>query len=247
MKNILFNSSKSIFLMITFFTRIPLKQQTEFDDRDYKLGIIFLPVVGIIIGIGLGMLKFFSFIYSTYVVGLILTLFYLWISGGIHLDGLGDTLDGLLSGREKDMQLEIMKDSRLGTFGALGLIFVTVAYVILLGESSVTSILLMPIVGKSATMLSAYMSDYAKEEEGLGYKFVTLSDKNVRNSAFIFAFAIGLLLNYMLLIPMVLIFALTGIITKRIIKKIGGTTGDTLGFINEFAQIGFLLLANLKI
>jgi len=244
MINILFNSSKSILLMITFFTRIPLKIQTEFDDRDYKLGIIFLPIVGIIIGIGLVILKLFIFITSTYVVGLILTLFYLWISGGIHLDGLGDTLDGLLSGREKEKQLEIMKDSRLGTFGALGLIIVVVAYILLLGEGSLASVLLMPIVGKSSIMLSAYMSDYAKCEEGLGYKFVTLSDKNVRNSAFAFAFVLGALLNYMLLIPMVLTFALTGIITKSIIKKIGGTTGDTLGFINEFAQIGFLLLAN---
>jgi len=138
-----------------------------------------------------------------------------------------------------------MKDSRLGTFGALGLIFVLASYIILLGEGSLTSILLMPVVGKSSTMLSAYMSIYARGEEGLGYKFVALSDKNVRNSAFAFAFILGALLNYMLLIPMVITFALAGIITKSITKKIGGTTGDTLGFINEFSQIMFLLLANL--
>src|SRR6056297_1699046 len=150
MKNILFNSSKSILLMITFFTRIPLKIQREFDDRDYKLGIIFLPVVGLIIGIGLGILKSFTFIASTYLVGLILTLFYISISGGIHLDGLGDTLDGLLSGREKEKQLEIMKDSRVGTFGVIGLVFVLIAYVILLGEGRLTSLLIMPVVGKSS-------------------------------------------------------------------------------------------------
>lgn len=245
MKNILFNSFKSILLMITFFTRIPLKVQEEFDDKDYKLGIIFLPILGIIVGISLGILKIFALISSTYVVGLILTLFYLWISGGIHLDGLGDTLDGLLSGREKEKQLEIMKDSRVGTFGVLGLVFIVAAYIILLGEGSLTSVLLMPVVGKSSIMLSAYMSDYARGEEGLGYKFVTLSDKNVRNSAFIFAFILGIILNYILLIPMVITFALTGITTKSITRKIGGTTGDTLGFINEFAQVVFLLLANL--
>src|SRR6056297_1109327 len=100
MKNILFNGFKSILLMITFFTRIPLKMEAEFDDKDYKLGIMLLPLIGIIIGIGLGILKLFTYIASTYVVGLVLTFFYLWISGGIHLDGVGDTLDGLLSGRE---------------------------------------------------------------------------------------------------------------------------------------------------
>ncbi|MBG0765056.1 MAG: adenosylcobinamide-GDP ribazoletransferase [Tissierellales bacterium] len=99
MRNLLFNSSKSILLMITFFTRIPIKLQSEFDDNDYKLGIILLPIIGIVIGIGLLILKIFTFISSTYVLGLILTLFYLWISGGLHLDGLGDTLDGLFSGR----------------------------------------------------------------------------------------------------------------------------------------------------
>jgi len=244
MKNILFNSFKSILLMTTFFTRIPVKIQSEFNDSDYKLGILFLPVIGIVVGIGLGVLKLFSLISSTYVVGLILTLFYLWISGGIHLDGLGDTLDGLFSGRGKERQLEIMKDSRLGTFGALGLIFVVIAYVILLGEGSLASVLLMPVVGKSSTMLSAYMSTYARGEEGLGYKFVTLSDKSVRNSAFGFSFVLCIILNYMFLIPVVLTFAAVGIVTKSISKKIGGTTGDTLGFVNEFSQILFLIIAN---
>ncbi len=244
MRNLLFNSSKSILLMITFFTRIPIKLQSEFDDNDYKLGIILLPIIGIVIGIGLLILKIFTFISSTYVLGLILTLFYLWISGGLHLDGLGDTLDGLFSGRDRESQLEIMKDSRLGTFGALGLIFVIGAYIILLGEGTLATVFLMPIVGKSSTMLSAYMSDYARDEEGLGFKFISLSDKNVRNSAFAFSFILGIITNYMILIPMVLTFIIAGITTKWIQKKIGGSTGDTLGFINEFSQAMFLLLTN---
>jgi len=63
--------------MTTFFTRLPLKRQEEFDDKDYKLGIILLPLIGIIIGIGLGILKLFAYISTNYVVGLVLTLFYL--------------------------------------------------------------------------------------------------------------------------------------------------------------------------
>jgi len=245
MRNLLFNSSKSILLMITFFTRIPIKLESDFDDNDYKLGIILLPLIGVVIGIGLLILKIFTFISSTYVLGLILTLFYLWISGGLHLDGFGDTLDGLLSGRDRESQLEIMKDSRLGTFGVVGLIFVIGAYIILLGEGILATVFLMPIVGKSSMMLSAYMSDYARDEEGLGFKFISLSDKTVRNSAFVFSFILGIIINYMILIPMVLTFIIVGITTKWIQKKIGGSTGDTLGFINEFSQVIFLLLTNL--
>jgi adenosylcobinamide-GDP ribazoletransferase len=112
---------RSLSMMIAFFTRIPMKYGHEFDEDDYCIGIMFLPVVGLIISLGLFSLKYALFFASPYVSGLIMLIFYIWITGGLHIDGLADTFDGIFSGRDRERMFEIMKDSRVGSFGAVSI------------------------------------------------------------------------------------------------------------------------------
>lgn len=245
MREIIDQTIKSMVMMMLFFTRIPIRHHYDFDDRDYQLGIILFPLIGLTIGLGLLILKLVTFFINPYVSALILVFFYVWITGGIHIDGLSDTVDGMFSGRDKGIMLEIMKDSRVGSFGSLAISLLIVSYVVLFADNTGGTILIMAIIGKTAILASASISEYAKEEAGMGASFVENCTDRERNIGFAFTALIALIINYRLIVPIVVTFILAGLITRFIIKKIGGMTGDTLGFVNEISQILFLILASL--
>ena len=107
--------------MLSFFTRLPFGKYIEYTEKRYLEGLATFPLTGIVIG---------SFLTLPYllidgdhaVAGLMVIIIYLFITGGIHLDGLADSCDGLFSNRPKERVLEIMMDSHIGTFGVIALI-----------------------------------------------------------------------------------------------------------------------------
>ncbi|NLI58067.1 MAG: adenosylcobinamide-GDP ribazoletransferase, partial [Clostridium sp.] len=116
-------SIKRFIIMLQFFTTIPIKQNIKSDVEDYGKGLVFAPLVGLIIGIILtgvyyGLERFFS----AQVIFVFIIIAYIILTGGIHLDGLADTFDGLFSGKSKEKILEIMRDSRIGTNGVLAIV-----------------------------------------------------------------------------------------------------------------------------
>ena len=104
-------------------TRIPIKADIGFDEEFHK-SIVYFPLVGFVIGlisylIGCLSVKVFDpFVTSILIVGAEVI-----ITGGLHIDGLGDTFDAIYSNRDKERMLEIMKDSRLGTNSLLAILF----------------------------------------------------------------------------------------------------------------------------
>ncbi|MDP3387330.1 MAG: adenosylcobinamide-GDP ribazoletransferase [Eubacteriales bacterium] len=245
MREILAQTIKSIAMMMLFFTRIPIKRQFDFDEQDYQLGIVFFPLIGLLIGLGLLIIKYVTFFVSPYISAIVLVFFYVWITGGIHIDGLSDTSDGIFSGGDKAKILDIMKDSRVGSFGSLAISLVIVSYVMLFADNAGGTILIMAIMGKVSILASASISEYAKDDDGLGTVFIKNCTERERNIGFAFITILALVVNYKLIVPVVATLILTGLITRYIIKKIGGMTGDTLGFVHEISQIMFLLISSL--
>lgn len=239
MKNILFNSSKSILLIISYFTKIPIKTDLEYDDSDFKLGMIFLPIIGIIIGLGFVLIKILSFISSPYLVGLILTVFYVCITGANHIEGFSNTVGKHLSIKKEDEEKAYTKDE--STAKTIGILILLISYVVLLGENTFAAVFLVPIVGKTAYMLSSFIIKDSEIE--VDNKFLSVSDKSIRNSAFIFAFISSLIINYMAVIPLFTSFVLVGLVTKVMINKEEEFHKDNLGFVVELAQIVFLICA----
>ncbi|SHJ12452.1 cobalamin-5'-phosphate synthase [Dethiosulfatibacter aminovorans DSM 17477] len=245
MKNNMKQIMRSLSMMIAFFTRIPMKYGHEFDEDDYCIGIMFLPVIGLIIGLGLFVLKHALFFASPYVGGLVMLIFYIWITGGLHIDGLADTFDGIFSGRDRDRMFEIMKDSRVGSFGAISISLLMISYVILFAENTPGAILMMGVVGKSSVLSSASISSYAKEEMGLGTMFVENCGERERYIGILFTALVSVFAGYKLMIPAGITFVLVALITQYLKKVLGGTTGDTMGFIGELSQIIFLILSSI--
>ena len=267
---------KGFLLLLSFMTRIPMPK-TDYDEEKLGKSMKYFPVVGIIIGfILLFFCIIFNFILKNISYSAILPLMIIVViltdlitTGALHLDGLADTFDGIFSYRSKHKMLEIMKDSRLGSNGALALILYFLLKFILLfsliiesREGAVYAIMTYPVIARFCSVVSCASSPYARGS-GMGKTFVD----NTKTCGLIVAAIITILYttgmvfmpfilftNYSLPIQfiiktifiIVVIVLLLGIFayafSKLIERKIGGITGDTLGALLEISSLVYIFL-----
>lgn len=235
---------KSLLLMITFFTRIPIRYNYEYNEKDFIKGIKFLPIIGLIIGAAMYIpVLLIGFIHPP-VISLLSWIIYIWITGGLHIDGLADTVDGIFSNRDREKTLEIMKDSRIGAFGVLGMLLLIIWNLVFTSYIDIRTIIIVPIVGRSAAILSGSISKYAREAPGMGKGFIENCRGREIISAMIFS-SISVILLFKLqgLIILAILYLVILMVTNNINKKIGGMTGDTIGFVVELSQGIFIFLA----
>ena len=161
---------------------------------------------------------------------------------GLHLDGLADTIDGLASGGSKEKILEVMRDSRIGPFGVIGLILLVGAKYLTLHQmtnsSLYASIILMTVLGRHAIVLVCYRSPYARFGEGLGKSFSENLHFRETVVSFLTSLAISLLIvgmNGLLIFVSITLFSLG--YRSFFIKRLGGVTGDVLGAANELTEL----------
>jgi adenosylcobinamide-GDP ribazoletransferase len=177
-------------------------------------------------------------------------------SRGFHLDGLADTFDGFGGGYTKDKIMEIMKDSRVGSFGATSLICLLLLKTVALStviENNILLVIAIVMVSRASLTLQCFISHYAKDY-GLAKELCdnTKLSHLLVNFLFLlipfyFLYAAGSLnIAIALLISMIV----TTIVINRIsLKKLGGITGDILGCTAEVVEmicsitIAFMLLA----
>ena len=115
-------------------TRIPIKADVGFDEEFHK-SIVYFPLVGLIIGaISFIIGSLSSIIFDTFLTSILIVACEVILTGGLHIDGLGDTFDAIYSNRDKERMLEIMKDSRLGTNSLLAILFLVLIKVGLLNS-----------------------------------------------------------------------------------------------------------------
>lgn len=245
---------KAFILQLTFLTRIPVPFQVDFKQADYVRGIWFFPLIGLLIGTILSPLMLLkSFIPGT-IFGLLIIFGYLMITGGLHLDGLADVCDGLFSGRTKERVFEIMSDSRLGAFGAIGLMLYFLTFYCVGTASMATAIsgvttswtlplvVTFPMVGRAIGMMSCGVSKYAKAN-GLGEALVTYA----KTKHVLYALVVSLIMTYLFgmtyCLALVVTIIASGIILYRIHKRLDGITGDVIGCMVEMSQMVYLISA----
>lgn len=228
-------------LMLSFFTRLPFGKYIEYTEKRYLEGLATFPLTGIVIGSFLTLP--YLLIYGDHTVaGLMVIIIYLFITGGIHLDGLADSCDGLFSNRPKERVLEIMKDSHIGTFGVIALILYFLCFYVGVTRVDWLWLLVMPLVGKTLGFFAAGLSTYAREDQGMGFLFIErIQKKHSVIYLTLLVIAIGALLQTDGLIALFVAILSTVTIMKLTKKVIGGQTGDTIGMTIEVTQMVFLL------
>ena len=240
---------RSFLAALQFLTIIPIRMQLQ--EESFARAPFWFPCAGLVIG---GITVFFDsllarlgfslLLQSILTVGLLSAL-----SGGLHLDGLADTADGFLSARPKERVLEIMRDSRIGTMGALTLFFVLSIKVVALSELFGTvrwhALLLTPLAGRSTQLALLNLMPYARRDGGLASCFLRHRHPALTIWALLWiggasVLLFGLAEGVGITILIGLAAFLLGLWSRN---RIGGFTGDTLGATSELVETTVLIVA----
>ncbi|MDD5195130.1 MAG: adenosylcobinamide-GDP ribazoletransferase [Candidatus Omnitrophica bacterium] len=234
----------SFLLALQFLTVIPLKIK-HLRERELANALVFFPLIGLLLGLFLSLINelFLLLNFSPLSIQIILVLSLASLSGGMHLDGLCDTADAIFSGKTKEEMLIIMRDSRIGAFGALSLISVLLLKIALLSSLKTSlslSFILICVLSRWSAVVSIFLFPYARAEgkarvftEGINLKILILSTF----ISFVCAFSTFRIQGLLILLIIGGFIYLSG---KFISKRIGGITGDTLGATIELAEVGVL-------
>ena len=247
---------RRLVLMFRFLTIIPVKTDLCVTEEDYGKGLIYAPVIGFIIGVLSAavfcLFKYVLAIDSPPVLAAVTVTSYIVLTGGLHLDGLGDTFDGLFSGKSKERALEIMRDSRVGTYAVLALFSVLILnyslFVFIFSSMGfwemVALTVLFPVAGRMGSLVSSGCLTYIRSGPGLGKSFIdhcSYREILLGLPGYLICFfgllrVPGLIIS---VIPVLSAFALSFLFGK----KLGGATGDILGAVCELNQTVFLFSA----
>ena len=245
------NFFEQFIILIQFMTRIPIPLKISYSEKKLGKSIKFFPLVGLIIGLVLYFTNFLitvylkNIFYNKTIIAIFLIILEILIVGIIHIDGLADTFDGLFSYAKKEKMLEIMKDSRIGTNGAVVLILYFIAKTVLTSEIITTNpkyLIIFPIIARLSTPVNAGLSNYARKS---GMSNAIISENGIFEA--IFSLALSIILVFYIIdikgivaISIAFIFIIIFMLNVR--KKIDGITGDTMGACLELTSILVLFL-----
>ncbi len=236
---------KRFLLTLGFMTRIPVNVDLgEVKDEDMHKGFLYYPVVGLIIGLCDMVVYLLVTCILPEVFGILFAILTnLCVTGAFHLDGLSDTADGIYSARKRERMLEIMKDSRIGTNGAIAMCFdLALKFAgIYYSDMKWLMILLMPIAGKMVQGAIVYKAIYPREK-GIGIYVGTISLGTVIGTVLLGMIAMILAFSYWGILIYAVLFLFAYLFRRYITGKIGGITGDVMGAGSELSEVLLLII-----
>lgn len=239
-----------IICAVQFLTRIPTPELKRFDPAWIQTSARYYPMVGMLVGtLSAAVLWGASQLASPLVAALLSIAASMALTGCFHEDGLADCADGIGGGATRERRLEIMKDSRLGTYGAsvlfLNLMIRAACLATLIAVSPVLAAIAMICAqsfGRSAAVTAMTIMPYGGNP---GMAKEGNPDRTSAHNAII-AILIGII-PFVFLTP---VMASAGLAVGMMVaavpvllawKYLGGRTGDVLGAVEQCFEIGFLL------
>ncbi|WP_353721187.1 adenosylcobinamide-GDP ribazoletransferase [Dyadobacter sp. 676] len=241
------------FTALQFYTRLPAPKWVVYRPENLSLSTGYLPFIGWIVGAAAGGAWLVADYCTTPTVAVLCSMIVsVLLTGAFHEDGFADVCDGFGGGWTKEKIMEIMKDSRVGTYASVGLISILALKFALLqaisgSEGGIVAVL---VSGHSLSRLMPvfviYTLPYARETGGKAKPVAEKPPFSVLATAIVFgvmpllAFpaVFGQPLVVMAILPMGLVMAVLAGYFK---KWIGGYTGDCLGAIQQVCEIAFYL------
>jgi adenosylcobinamide-GDP ribazoletransferase len=205
-------------------------------------------VVGLALGAALAALdRALALVFPALLVSLLVVSAWKVATGGIHLDGLADSLDGL-GGGNAEQSLRIMRDSRIGVFGAVGLILAFLIAVVALAELPLglrgRVLVLAPAAGRLAPLLTGRFFPAAAAARGLAGPFAASVSRGAGPLYLAGLTGLGWVLLGGAGIALILAGALAACAWAGLFaRRLGGITGDVIGGGVEVAELTVLLLA----
>jgi adenosylcobinamide-GDP ribazoletransferase len=228
-------------------TIIPLPFLPKNPDRPAGMAAAYYPLVGLILGLllaGAGQLLFFLF--PAGLAAALLLALWAGLTGMLHLDGFMDSCDGLLPPREPARRLEIMKDSRVGAFGVIGVVLLLLvkfnALAALPPAYQAPALIAIPTLARWAMTWAMARYPLARREGTSVFFSAGLGWTQVFIASAIAAVAALTLMNWWGALLLGLTWLVTTLIASLAMARIAGLTGDVYGAICEITETALLLV-----
>ena len=233
-----------------FLTSIPLPLKREPTPEELGRSAPYFPLVGLIIGLILaGLSWLLRLVLPPTLVNALIIVALVIITGALHLDGFADTCDGIAGHKEVEDRWRVMRDSRAGAFGIVGIVLLLLVKYVSLSSIPETlmmaTLLFMPMVSRWAMVYAIFVYPYARPS-GMGRLF----KQGTRWPRFMVATIITVVVAVVLIpifrlsgVMVILgVWVITAIFAAYLKNKFSGLTGDTYGAINEVAEVSTLIL-----
>ena len=234
---------------LAFLTRLPVRGASGGEGSLARAAWTF-PIVGALVG-AVGALAFWGAAavgLQPFVGGVLAVAATLLVTGALHEDGLADTADGFGAGAPRERKLEIMRDSRIGTYGVVALvlsILLRAGAVASLVEPMLVAPALIAAHAAARATLPAFMRFVPRaRSDGLSAGAGKPSMTSVIIAAFVGATTLAVCFDLTaMLIALTLLVAAASFIAWLTLRQIGGQTGDVLGALEQTSEILVLLAA----
>lgn len=231
---------------IAFMTRIPVPKLRDSSD-DWQKSAAYYPIVGLLIGLLLwGGSAVAEVLFPDLLAAVLTIVVWVYLTGGLHLDGWMDLADGLGSSQPREEMLRIMKDSRSGALGVIAAILLlmvkTAAVYEILQIDHLTWMMLPPIVARFMLIAAIWHWPYAVDQ-GIGSGL-----RKGLNRWQILAYTLGLLATVSMwqgmagLIVLLLTLGTSWRFAESVNRRLGGLTGDVYGALVEWSESMALVL-----
>jgi adenosylcobinamide-GDP ribazoletransferase len=225
---------------LQFLTRLPTPRFETFNPQDLSRSAVWFPAVGGIIGLLVAAAVWAGALASPWIGALMGLIAWVWVTGALHLDGLGDVTDALAAAhRSPDRFLEVLKDPHIGAFGAIAIMLQLMAKLVLLAEAGGLSVLLAIVLVPAWARWGTLVWSLAVPPLASG-SAERFSWQIGRLSTVTQGLALGLLSLW--LAPVLLVaLPIVPAIAWHWRRRLGGITGDCLGASVEVTESLLLL------
>ena len=242
------NMVRDFFEALRFLTPVPFPAFSKKKEGDLARAMFFFPLVGLLIGIvSLWLYAWLRPFFSERTANLVLLAVPIFLSGGLHLDGFADFCDGFASAKNKEETLRIMKDSRIGVWGAAGVFLLLIAKFEFLQELplKVSTFLMALTASRWSQVVLCYFLPYGGRGGGLGEMVAHKIGLRELAGASFFLFVTTLSLEWTGLFVFLGLLIFLALLAFLFVKRVGGVTGDLLGAASESTELFILVFVTL--
>jgi adenosylcobinamide-GDP ribazoletransferase len=235
---------------VGFLTIVPFRASEIWTSETLGRSMAYYPLVGLCLGLVVWLLSVLLSRVLPFTITTVCLLGSLAVlTGGLHLDGLADTIDGLCGGANREETLRIFKDPHVGPMAVVGVVLVLLCKYASLNalpaEARLPALVLMATLSRYSMVQLAYFSAYARASGGLGEPFVRGITLHHLRTAVLFTAGVVVLFGGLRgLLSWLLVSLATLGYQTYFRKRLEGITGDVLGATNELNEALVLLLAS---
>ncbi|WP_341706188.1 adenosylcobinamide-GDP ribazoletransferase [Halopseudomonas sp.] len=232
-------------LALQLLSRIPVRLWRAPTAQELGRSLLWYPAVGVLLGLALALWAALLGDLDAPLKAALILVFWVWFSGGLHLDGLADTADAWVGGMGSvERTLAIMKDPACGPMGVISLVLVLLlkwaALVSLLESGFWPALLLVPWVARGALAGLLLCTPYVRPQ-GMGAQLVEQMPRSRLLQVLLLHAVLVLLFGWSGLLVLLVAVLLTLLWRQRLRARIGGTTGDTAGALVEVLEAALLV------